>query len=282
VIEFSEFSFTYAGESQPALNDLTIHIPSGQFCGVVGPNGAGKSTLCYALSGMIPHYFKGTVVGRVVSGGIDIAMSSLGTLTGKVGLVFQNPFNQISGSRFSVRSEVALGLENLGVPREEIITRVDHALAQAGLTEVAERSPFTLSGGQQQRLALTSILVMQPDVLILDEPTSQLDPVGTREVFSLLHELVDQRETTVIMVEHKLERLAEFADRVLVLQEGRLIAEGPPQTILTDPVIERIGVQPTRYTQAARGAQDRGLIAADRGLPITLRDALEFFDEIAV
>lgn len=282
MIRLERFSFTYPGEDQPALSDLSFEVPAGQFYGLVGPNGAGKSTLCYALAGMIPHYFKGTLSGSLTVAGIDIARSSLGELAGTIGLVFQNSFNQISGSRFSVRGEVALGLENLGVPRDQITDRVDETLEQSGLADLGERSPFALSGGQQQRLAIASILVMQPAVLILDEPTSQLDPVGTSEVYALLHQLVGQHETTVLIAEHKLERLAEFTDNVLVLNQGRLLANGPPKTVLTDLLIEQIGVQPTRYTQAARQARARGLIHKKDALPVTLQDAKEFFDDAAV
>jgi energy-coupling factor transporter ATP-binding protein EcfA2 len=282
MIRLADLTFTYAGEPAPALTDLSFEIPTGQFWGLIGPNGAGKSTLCYAISGMIPHYFKGDLNGVLNVNGIEIAQSSLGELAGKIGLVFQNPFNQISGSRFTVRGEVALGLENLGIPRKEIVRRVRAALDQSGLGEVAGRSPFALSGGQQQRLAIASILVMQPEVLILDEPTSQLDPVGTREVFSLLHDLVEGRETTVLIAEHKLEQLAEFSDQVLVLDQGKLSRHGPPEHVLNDSIVEQIGVQPTRYTQAGREAKQRGLVKSKGKLPITLADADAYFHEHSV
>lgn len=277
MIRLENFSFTYAGGAGPALKELNFEIPTGEFWGLVGPNGAGKSTLCYALSGMIPHYFKGILEGEISIAGVDVPSSSLGELAGTIGLVFQNPFNQISGSRYTVRGEVALGLENLGFPRREIEARVEAALLQSGLEDLAERSPYALSGGQQQRLAIASILVMQPEVLILDEPTSQLDPIGTNGVFALLNELVDQQDTTILIVEHKLERIAEFTDRVLVLDNGKLIANDAPRQVLTDSLIPQIGVQPTRYTQAAVRAQQRGLIAARSDLPVTLREARDVF-----
>ncbi len=139
-----------------------------------------------------------------------------------VGLVFQNPFNQISGAKYSVYEEVAFGLENLGVAREEIRSRVDQALILTGIDGLADRSPYSLSGGQQQRVALTSILVMQPKILVLDEPTSQMDPIGTREVFGVIRSLTE-RGMTVVMAEHKIEWVAQFADRVVALYEGKVI-----------------------------------------------------------
>lgn len=282
MITLTDVTFRYPGEEDAALRDITLEIKEGQICGLIGPNGAGKSTLCYLISGMIPHYFKGSLSGTVISAGHNILTSSLGELTGVVGLVFQNPFNQISGSRFTVRGEVALGLENLGIPRAEMELRIRRALAQAGLTGLEDRPPYALSGGQQQRLAIASILVMEPKLLILDEPTSQLDPVGSREVFGLLQRLADEQNTTVLIAGHKLEFLAETADRIVVLDRGRILMDGEPHSVLTDSLIEEIHVQPTRFTQAARIALELGWVARGTPLPVSLDEAMDFFDDLSV
>jgi energy-coupling factor transporter ATP-binding protein EcfA2 len=146
-----------------------------------------------------------------------------------------------------------------------------------GLTEAADRSPLALSGGQQQRLAIASVIVMRPRVLVLDEPTAQLDPVGTHEIFAVLNELAARGETTVVLAEHKLEWIAVFAHRLLVLADGRIAADGPPQELLAAPDLEQYGVRPTRYTQAARQAEAKSVIATDKPLPVTLEQAVEFF-----
>jgi energy-coupling factor transporter ATP-binding protein EcfA2 len=198
-------------------------------------------------------------------------------LAGTVGLVFSNPFNQITGARFTVRDEVAFGLENMGAPPEEMGPRVDAMLKFAGLADLAGRSPFALSGGQQQRLAIASVLVMRPKVIVLDEPTSQLDPIGSKEVFAVLRDLAATDEATVFLAEQKLEWVAAFADRVLVLHEGRLVADGPPGEILAAEDLARYGLEPTRYTQAARAARGAGLRDAADELPVTLEEAVEFF-----
>jgi energy-coupling factor transporter ATP-binding protein EcfA2 len=199
-------------------------------------------------------------------------------LAGTVGLVFANPFNQITGARFTVREEIAFGLENLGVPREKMESRVADVMALAGLTGVADRSPYALSGGQQQRLAIASVLVMDPQILVLDEPTSQLDPVGTREVFSVLHDLAATDDITIVLASHKLEWVAVYADRVIVLDDGRVVADGPPADILASPDLPGHGVRPTRYTQAAVAAQAAGAVGpGKRPLPVTLEQAIEFF-----
>jgi energy-coupling factor transporter ATP-binding protein EcfA2 len=275
VITLDNFSYRYPGQTSFALRDLTFTIPQGQFCGVVGGNGAGKSTLCYALSGFVPHFYQGRVSGALRIGGKDLTEVTLGELAGEVGLVFQDPFNQISGARFSVREEIAFGLENLGIAPAEIKRRVREMLELMHLEETAARSPFELSGGQQQRVAIASILAMRPKVLVLDEPTSQLDPHGTAEVFELLDAITRQRKTTVVIVEQKLEWLAEFADRILVMNKGRVVLDGPAAELLGDERLSKLGVERTQYSQAAaawkRPRRKAGIY------PVTLKQARAFF-----
>jgi energy-coupling factor transport system ATP-binding protein len=277
MIRVEKLSYRYPGSEEEVLQEIDLTIPTGQFCGVVGPNEAGKSTLCYALTGFIPHFYHGRLTGQVTMGTKNISDTPLGEIAGDIGLVFQNPFNQITGSQFSVSEEVAFGLENLGLPRSEIIARVAWALNMMGLQDISDRSPFDLSGGQQQRLALASMIAMRPRVLVLDEPTSQLDPSGTRDLFLALQRMVQEREMTVVLVEHKLEWLARFSDRVLLLSEGRVIADGAPRSVLTSSKLDEIGLQPTRFTRAAQSARARGASKTDGDLPITLEQATEIF-----
>jgi energy-coupling factor transporter ATP-binding protein EcfA2 len=277
MIQIKNFSYSYPGQDKTALNDITLDVPEGQFLGVVGTNSAGKSTLCYALSGFVPHFFHGSVEGELRVGKADILETSLGDLAGEVGLVFQNPFNQISGARFTVREEIAFGLENLGLPRKEIEQRLKETLEMIGLEDLADRSPFALSGGQQQRVAIASILAMQPRLLVLDEPTSQLDPLSTQEVFRILDKLSRRGGTTVVLVEHKLEWLAAFADRVVVLSKGEIAMDGDPKNILADPKLVKIGVGQTQYSQAALAAKKKNLISKSTPLPVTLQEAQRFF-----
>ena len=275
MITVQDLTYTYPGAAIPALDRLTITVPAGQVCAVIGANGAGKSTLCHALTGFIPHFFRGTLEGELRVAGLSVPDTPLAELAGTTGLVFQNPFNQITGARFSVLEEVAFGLENLGIAREEILDRCRSALELTGLQDLADRSPFDLSGGQMQRLAIASMLAMHPRVLVLDEPTSQLDPAGTEAVFLHLRQLASTGQTTVLLVEHKLEWIAAFADRVLVLSEGSLAADGSPRQVLGSADLERVGLRPSRYTLAARRAQELGL-ASGAPLPVTLEQAVEF------
>ena len=277
MIAIEGLTYSYPGSERPALTDLSLQVAEGELIGILGPNGSGKSTLCYAMAGFLPSYFHGEVAGSIQVGGLDPITLGPSALVGTVGFVFQDPFSQITGARFSVREEVAFGLENLAVPPEEMRPRVDDALRLTGLTHLADRSPFELSGGEQQRLALASVLALQPKILILDEPTSQLDPHGARQVIEAVDRLTAERKTTVLLVEQRLEWLAAHADRLVILSDGRVAAQGRPSELLTSPGLEELGVRPTRYTLAARGAHQRGWIGADRRLPVTLDRAVEFF-----
>jgi energy-coupling factor transporter ATP-binding protein EcfA2 len=272
IVTVEHLTYRYPQTTRPALRDISLQIESGEFVALIGANGAGKSTLSYALSGFVPHFYQGEMSGRVTIAGLDTQTHSLEEIVIEAGLVFQNPSNQISGAKYTVYEEVAFGLEQLGVPRDEMRARIDRALALANIADLADRSPFALSGGQQQRLALASIFAMQPKVLVLDEPTSQLDPVGSEQVFAVIRELCRQG-ITVVMAEHKLEWIAQFADRVIALADGEIILNGKPNDVLTSPLLETHHIAPTRYTRAARQAQQIGLWLADQRLPVTLDQA---------
>lgn len=277
MIEVAGLTYTYPRTDAPALRNIDLRVPRGQFCAVVGANGAGKSTLCYALAGFVPHFYGGTLSGGVRVAGRDVGRTPLADLAGEIGLVFANPYSQITGMRFTVREEIAFGLENLGVPRDEMLERLDAVLQSTGLAGLAGRVPLTLSGGELQRLALASVLVMRPRVLVLDEPAAQLDPAGARELFTVLAGLAAAGDTTIVLVEHTLERIARFAERVVVLADGHVVADGPPRDVLADPALERHGVMPTHYTRVARLARARGLAPEGGRLPVTLDQAREFW-----
>ncbi len=274
-INIQNLSYKYPLVKEPVLQNISAQIHEGEFISIVGPNGAGKSTLCYALAGFVPHFFKGEFSGEIEVNGKASSKSTLDEWVLNVGLAFQNPFNQISGAKYTVFEEIAFGLENIGTPREEIKSRVKDAMSLTGISELADRSPYSLSGGQQQRVALTSILVMRPKLLVLDEPTSQMDPIGTREVFGVVRKMAEEG-MTVVMVEHKVEWIAEFADRVIALKQGQVLLEGKPNEVLTSEVLAESGFGVSRYTSTAREAKKRGLWKK-QSLPVTLDEAVEGF-----
>ena len=275
IVELKNVTYKYPLTQAPALQGINLQVQEGDFVAIIGPNGAGKSTLCYTIAGFVPHFYKGEISGIVKVAGNESSKSNLHDWVLNVGLAFQNPFNQISGAKYTVFEEIAFGLENTGVPRDEMIQRVKDAMKLTGITDLADRSPYSLSGGQQQRVALTSILVMRPKVLVLDEPTSQMDPIGTREVFSTIRSMAEHG-MTVILVEHKVEWIAEFADRVVALHEGAIVLDGTPREVLTSDTLLGKGFGIARYTSVARRAREQSLWKRAH-LPVTLEEAAEGF-----
>jgi energy-coupling factor transport system ATP-binding protein len=277
IVNLTDVTYKYPLTDSPSLEEVNLQMDEGEFVAVIGPNGAGKSTLCYTLAGFVPHFFKGELTGTVEVAGVETSQSSLSEWVLNVGLAFQNPFNQISGAKYTVFEEIAFGLENIGIPRDEMQVRVEKAMKLTGISDLAHRSPYSLSGGQQQRVALTSILVMQPKVLVLDEPTSQLDPIGTREVFGVIRRMAEEG-MTVILAEHKVEWIANFADRVVALHEGRILLDGKPREVLTSDILLHKGFGISRYTSVARRARGMGLWKGEN-LPVTLEEAVEGFKQ---
>lgn len=250
-IEVKNLKYRYPLNESLSLNDISFSIDKGEFIGIIGANNAGKSTLCNALSGIVPHFYKGAYGGSVTIDGMLIDQSNIANVCQKVGMIFQNPFNQITGAKLTVYEEIAFGLENLGIDRNEMKARIEEAMELLDIAQYRNRNPFALSGGQMQRLAIASIIVMRPDVIILDEPTSQLDPRGTNEVFTAIQKLTDEG-ITIIMVEHKIEKLVEYSDRLLLLNKGELIAFDTAETIFSLSNIAEYDVDTPIYTKIAK------------------------------
>jgi energy-coupling factor transport system ATP-binding protein len=276
VIRLAGVSYAYPDTANYVLAGLDLTVGKGEVVGVVGASGAGKTTLAKIVAGFIPSIEGGVLSGDIEVNGTAISSLALSDAVAQVGLVIQNPFNQISGAKFTVLEELAFGLENTGVPRDEIAERVHAVARQMHVDHLLDRSPYSLSGGQMQLVAIASIVVMRTPVLVMDEPTSQLDPSGSRMVFDIVSELTDLG-TTVVIFEHKIELLREHADRVAVLADGRITAEGPPRAILSDPRLEGWAVGTTRYTRAGLAARGLGLGPVAGDLPVSLPDAVEFF-----
>jgi energy-coupling factor transport system ATP-binding protein len=265
----SKVSYAYPGTVREALSDVDLSIDEGELVGVVGPTNAGKSTLCLLAMGLAPHFFGGRLKGGVTAFGKDSLSVTVAERSVDVGLLFQNPFTQISGARERVDDEIAFGPECHGLPRAEIDERVEEAMQLVGLTGLAARQPADLSGGQLQRLALAALLAMRPRLLLLDEPTSQLDPAGTSAIFEVLAGL-HARGITIVIVEHRLEKLAELCPRIMALVGGRLLADGTPDEVFNLPVVaDRVGLPV--HTRLARAAK------LSRPWPVRLHDATRAF-----
>ncbi len=254
----------YPGRREPSVTDVSVDVAAGERVGIAGRTGAGKSTLALAAAGFIPRVVRARLEGQVVVDGVDAAAAPAGALLGRVGIVFATPANQLSASKQTVREELAFGLENLGVPREEMDARIDETLERLAIAHLADREPFELSGGEQQRVAIASIVTMGTSVLVLDEPTAQLDPAGTASVADLLDELA-RAGSAIVCVEHDPTVIGRM-DRCLVLDAGRVIALDVPAAAMTE-------------AQTAGGPPVPTLVRLARAAGIRLQDA---FDEAAV
>lgn len=240
-IDIQNVSYTYPLTKAPSVVDVNLSFEKGRFYAIVGANGSGKTTLCNIIRGFVPNFYQGEMKGNVIIEGKNLEEYEMGELASKIGYVFQNPFNQITGARDTVYGEIAYGLENFGVPVNEIKRRVERIMELTNTTYLQDKNPFELSGGQQQRVALASVLVLEPDILVIDEPTSQLDPQETERVFEIIQKM-KQMGKTIILVEHKMELLAEYCDEVVVLHQGKVIRYGDKHEVLADIDLGQFGV----------------------------------------
>ena len=247
-IEIKNFSYKYPLEDKNVLENLNLKIETGEFWAIVGKNGSGKTTFCNALRRFVPDFYKGEVTGEIVVDGKNLKDFSPKELVTKIGFVFQNPFTQISGVKDTVFEEIAYGLENLSVEKEKIIKRVNETLKLLEIEHLKDKNPQEMSGGQKQRVALASIIVMDPEILVIDEPTSQLDPKGTQDIFKIIN-IMAKKGKTIILVEHKLELIAEYAEKIVVLDEGKIILSGDKKEILNNRLLEEKGIGMPQYSK---------------------------------
>lgn len=232
MIKIENFTFYYSDAEKPALEDLNLEIQDGEFILVTGPSGGGKSSLCRCINGLIPHFYGGKVAGEVEVQELDIRKHSPRELATKVGMIFQDPENQLV--TMDVEREIAFGLENLTFPRDLIAKRIEESLDTLGISDLRHRQLHELSGGEKQKVAIASVLALHPEILILDEPTSELDPKSAEEVLSLVQRLNDELGITVILIEQRLDRVIQHVDRLVVLDGGKIVADGTTRDVLSN------------------------------------------------
>ncbi|HEY0700618.1 MAG TPA: ATP-binding cassette domain-containing protein, partial [Micromonospora sp.] len=272
VLRADAVSFRYRSATGRQLTDVSFRIRRGERVAVMGATGAGKTTLVMMFNGLVPHHHEGELHGYLTAVGLDTVEHDVVDLVRHVGLVMQDPESQITG-RLAL-DDAAVGPANLGLPRAEVLDRARRALDAVGLGDLADRDTGPMSGGQQQRLAIAGILAMAPEVLVLDEPTSELDPAGTAQVFAVVEQAAVDRDRTVVLVEHEPELVAQWADRLLVLHDGALVHDGPPAEFFA--VVgraEAVGLRPPQVTSVCHALQRAGRLPADR-TAVTLDEAV--------
>jgi len=256
VISIDNVWFRYAGASDQALRGVTLRIQRGEFVLVTGPSGCGKSTLLRCMNGLIPHFHEGEFSGSVKVKGVDTRDKNVFQLAQTVGLVFSDPESQLIS--LEVEDDVAFGPGNLGLPKKEVLDRVDWALTKTGIETLRHAEVFKLSGGEQQKVAIASILALKPEVLVLDEPTANLDPASAKALIELLGELNSQG-VTVVLAEHRLSMASKYSTRVVLMADGKVVLDAEPDFAFTSPKIDEVGVEKPEFYGLKRRLLEEGL-----------------------
>lgn len=279
LIQVSNFSYRYNQETEVALKNIHLEVAAGEFVALIGANGSGKSTLCNALVGLIPNYFVGYSEGGIIVDEKDTSSVSVGELSQTIGLVFQNPFNQLSYTADSVAEELAYGLGNRGVPRDEMFSKIKKIAELMQIEDLLDKSPLELSGGQVQRVALASAIILEPKILVLDECTTQLDPLGSTQIMDIIKKL-NENGVTIVMVDHDMERVAELADKVYVMQHGSIVLGGPPEEVFCSPHLTEFSVNPPDYYEITKTFIRHG--SSERKFALTESQAIALLQEVVL
>ncbi len=274
-IKITDLSYRYPTAEEEVLRHVSLTIKKGELCAIVGANGSGKTTLCNAIRGFVPKFYKGEISGEVLVNGKDVQKEDIGSTALEVGFVFQNPFTQISGIADTVYEELAFGLENMGIDPTEINERIEKMMKLTKIEEFRDRDPYQLSGGQQQRVALASILVMGQDILVIDEPTSQLDPQSTDDVFEMI-QLMKNMGKTIVLVEHKMEQIAEYADHVVVMDKGKIVLEGTAKEVFSNPKCMEYHTRLPQSTKIAMELRKEGIPFQE--IPVTVDETIQILN----
>ena len=277
MIQFEDFSFRDKGGDACALQGISMTIESGSFVGIIGNSGAGKSTLTYALSGIVPHHFDGDFYGSVKVNGLDTVEVKPEKLAQFVGEVFQDIDSQMVSS--IVEDEILFGMENFGVPHDEIGRRLDSVLDMLGIRDLKDRQISSLSGGQKQKVAIAAILAMDPEIIVLDEPTGELDPASSIMIFDILRRLNREFGKTVIVVEQKIMLLCEYVDRLLVMDAGKIVFDGKSEEIVQQvPLFKNLGINVPRVVELGQQLTAAGLYHG--AIPLDLDQAEKMVKEV--
>ncbi len=275
-ISATNVSFKYKTSNVNILKDININIEQGKFILICGPTGSGKTSLIRSINGLIPHFYRGKFYGYMKVKDKDTISSSPALLSKTVGTVFQIPENQLFS--MDVERELAFSLENLGYPKEEIKNRIEKVINLTRIEKLRHRAPFQLSGGEQQKVAIASLLALDPEILVLDEPLSNLDPKTSKEILNLLKELQTSHNKTIIISEHRMESIIPFVDEIIIIKDGRIIQHDNTKTVLNSEKIYSLGLDLPPIIYWIKKKRDEGIFSGE--IPLSFEDQKQKLVEI--
>ncbi len=273
LIKFNNFHFRYKGNDEYALKKINLELESNRFVLLAGETGSGKTSLIRCMNGLIPQFYAGYYKGNVEISGKNTTETTISELSGEVGIVFQNPENQLIA--MNVEHEIAFGLENLGIPREEIKEKIKEVVKITEIESIIDKAPFEISGGEQQRVAIASILVLEPRVIVLDEPTANLDPLFARKILNLLKKIQVEKKMTVIISEHRMDLILPLVDDIILMKEGEIIAHGAKDKVINSNTFENLNINKPKIYSIFNELKNRNQFPYD--IPVSIQDAIRSF-----
>jgi len=270
LIKFNNFHFRYKGNDEYALKKINLEIGSNRFILLAGETGSGKTTLIRCMNGLIPQFYAGYYKGDVEISGKNTTETTISELSSEVGIVFQNPENQLI--TMNVEHEIAFGLENLGIPRDEIKEKIKEVVEITEIESIIDKAPFEISGGEQQRVAIASILVLEPRVIVLDEPTANLDPLFARKILNLLKKIQVEKKITVIISEHRMDLILPLVDDIILMKESEIIAYGAKDKVINSSTFENSNINKPKIYSIFNELKKRNKFQHD--IPVSIQDAI--------
>ncbi len=270
LIKFSNFHFRYKGNDEYALKNINLAINSNRFILLAGETGSGKTTLIRCLNGLIPQFYAGYYKGYVEISGKNTTKTSISELSNDVGIVFQNPENQLIA--MNVEHEIAFGLENLGIPKEDIKEKIKEVVEITEIESILDKAPFEISGGEQQRVAIASILVLEPNVIVLDEPTANLDPLFAKKIINLLKKIQVEKKITIIISEHRMDLILPLVDEIILMKEGETLTHGTKDKVINTNIFENLHINKPKLYSIFNELKNRNQFQYD--IPVSIQDAV--------
>ncbi|MGQ4872632.1 MAG: energy-coupling factor ABC transporter ATP-binding protein [Promethearchaeia archaeon] len=275
LIDFHNFYFRYKKNEEYAVANINLKIKDNKFILLCGETGSGKTTLIRCMNGLIPQFYAGFYKGSVNVCGKDTVETPIADLSTDVGIVFQNPENQLIS--MNVEHEIAFGLENIGIPREQIAEKIKEVAKITKISHLLEKAPFELSGGEQQRVAIASILALEPKVLVLDEPTAQLDPYTAQEIIRLIKEIQQKKKITVIISEHRLDLVMSYADEIILIKDGKILEHDSKENVTYGNNFKELYINHPFIYNVFEKLRKEGL-EFDK-IPLTIKEAINFIKD---